>query len=164
MEVKDCRQLTFVLNSGHYGFPINTVKEVIGLIKITHVPNVPKFIKGVINLRGKIMPVMDLRLKFEMPECDYNERTCIIIVSVHIKGEEKTIGVLVDRVSEVLDIKLDDVEPPPQYGSNDGVSFLKGIGKVKGRVVMLLDIDEVIGGDEIASFFKQGAQQNSASV
>ncbi len=164
LELKDCRQLTFILNGGDYGFPIYTVNEVIGLVKITHVPNTPSFIKGIINLRGKIMPVMDLRLKFGMPESEYNERTCIIIVSVKIKGEQKTMGVVVDRISEVIDIKLDDVEAPPQYGAKDSVSFLMGIGKFKEKVIMLLNIDEVVSGEDIASFFKQAPKESLAKV
>ena len=154
MEVKDCRQLTFVLNGGAYGFPIHSVHEVIGLITITHVPKTPNYIKGIINLRGKIMPVLDLRLKFGMEESTYDERTCIIIVSVNIHNKEKTIGVVVDSISEVLDIAPEEIEPPPEYGIEDA-GLLKGIGKFKGKVIMLLDIDTVIGGEDVALFFKQ---------
>lgn len=155
MEVKDCRQLTFTLNGVNYGFPIHTVNEVISLMEITSVPKTPTYIKGVINLRGKIIPVMDLRLKFEMPEIEYNERTSIVIVAVHIHGQEKVIGVVVDTISEVVDLKPDDIEPPPEYGAKEDINCLKGIGKFKDKVIMLLDIDEVVCRDDLNSFFKE---------
>jgi len=164
MDIKDCRQLTFVLDGGNYGFPIHTVNEVIGLIGITQVPGTPKFIKGIINLRGKIMPVMDLRLKFEMPEIEYNERTCIIVISVNIKGEKKTIGVVVDGISEVLDIKPEDIEPAPEYGSGEEVGFIKGIGKFRDKIIMMLGIDEVVCCEDVAAFFRQEAKKSLAQV
>ena len=159
MDVKDCRQLTFTLNGGDYGFPIHTVSEVIGLMEIKHVPKTPDYVRGIINLRGKIMPVMDLRLKFGMPEADYNERTSIIILSANINGAKKSIGVVVDRISEVIDINPDDIEPPPQYGAKETVSFLNGIGKFKDKVLMLLNIDEVVSSKDLASFFNEEAKK-----
>lgn len=164
MEVKDCRQLTFVLNGGAYGFPIQSVHEVIGLIAVTHIPKTPDYIKGIINLRGKVMPVLDLRLKFGMQESDYDEHTCIIVVSINIHGETKTIGVVVDSIAEVVDISPDEVEPPPEYGAKEDSGLLKGIGKFKGKVIMLLDIDAVVGGEEVARFFKKEANKSLASV
>lgn len=164
MDVTDCRQLTFTLNGGAYGFPIQSVHEVIGLVAITKVPKTPDYIKGIINLRGKIMPVLDLRLKFEMPQGAYDERTCIIIVSVEIHGELKTMGVVVDSIAEVIDIDPNEIEPPPEYGGNDNSGLLKGIGKYKGKVIMLLDINTVVGGEEVAHFFKQEAHNSLVSA
>lgn len=164
MEVKDCRQLTFTLNGGDYGFPIHSVNEVIGLMEITNVPKTPEYIKGIINLRGKIMPVMDLRLKFEMPEVEYNERTSIIIVKINIKNEARTIGVVVDRIAEVIDIDPNEVESPPQFGAKEEESCLKGIGKYKDKVIMLLNIDAVVGGADVEAFFKREDKKKLASV
>lgn len=164
VEVMDCRQLTFTLNNVNYGFPIHTVNEVISLMEITEVPKTPNYIKGVINLRGKIIPVMDLRLKFEMTEVEYNERTSIIIVSVNIKGQEKNIGVVVDTISEVLDLNPEEIEPPPEYGADERISCLNGVGKFKEKVVMLLNIDQVVGGEGIESFFKEDLKKDLAKT
>lgn len=160
MEVKDCRQLTFVLNGGAYGFPIHSVHEVIGLIPITHIPKAPVYIKGIINLRGKVMPVLDLRLKFGMNESDYGEHTSIIVISVNIHGEMRTIGIVVDSIAEVVDIDPIEIEPPPEYGAKEDAGLLKGIGKYKGKIIMLLDIEAVVSGAELAHFIKQHAQNN----
>jgi len=111
------------------------------------VPRMPGCIKGVINLRGKIIPLLDLRLKFSMEERPYTERTCIIVVE--IGGGGRTMGVVVDAVSEVVTIAEGEIEPPPQYGGSLDVSFLLGMGKVKGKVVMLLDIERVLSVEEL---------------
>lgn len=141
--------LTFSLGSEGYGVSIIKVKEIIGMMDITPVPKTPEFIKGVINLRGKIIPVMDLRIKFGMDEKEYNERTCIIVAEVNIKGSQKLLGVVVDMVSEVVTISSDQVEPPPEYGTSVEHSAILGIGKIKDRVVIILDIDEIFLCDEL---------------
>ncbi|MEI7473511.1 MAG: chemotaxis protein CheW [bacterium] len=152
MEIQDGKHLTFSLGNEEYGIPILKVKEIIGLMEITHVPQTPEFIKGVINLRGKIIPIMDLRLKFKMSEKDYNERTCIIVVEVNINQFKRLMGIVVDTVSEVVNIQSSEIEPPPQYGSTKiETGFLTGLGKVKGKVVMLLNIETIINCDEIVS-------------
>lgn len=141
--------LTFALGSEGYGVSILKVKEIIGMLDITPVPRTPDFIKGVINLRGKIIPVMDLRVKFGMDEKEYNERTCIIVVEVNLKGMQRLLGVVVDMVSEVVSITSDQIEPPPEYGMKVEHNFILGIGKIKDRVVIILDIDEVFLCEEV---------------
>lgn len=156
----DQKLLTFSLGSEGYGVSILKVKEIIGMMDITNVPRTPEFIKGVINLRGKIIPVMDLRLKFGMDEKEYNERTCIIVAEVIIKGVQKLLGVVVDMVSEVVTISNDQVEPPPEYGSSVEHNSILGIGKIRDRVIIILDIDEVFQCDEIFKMLdstKEGA-------
>ena len=113
MAANDQKLLTFSLGKEEYGVSILKVKELIGMMDITPVPKTPEFIKGVINLRGKIIPVMDLRIKFSMDAQDYDERTCIIVVEIVIKGSQKLLGVVVDSVSEVVTISDEQIEPPP---------------------------------------------------
>lgn len=146
--------LTFSLGSEGYGISILKVKEIIGMMDITPVPRTPEFIKGVINLRGKIIPVMDLRVKFGMEEQEYNERTCIIVVEVSMKGSQKLIGVVVDTVSEVVTISSDQIEPPPEYGTAAGHNSILGIGKIKERVVIIIDIDEVFLCEEVVKIME----------
>lgn len=149
MAITDEKLLTFSLGEEGYGVSILKVKEIIGMLDITPVPRTPDFIKGVINLRGKIIPVMDLRVKFGMEEKEYNERTCIIVVEVKLKGIERLLGVVVDMVSEVVTMTADQVEPPPEYGMKLEHNFILGIGKIKERVVIILDIDEVFLCEEV---------------
>jgi purine-binding chemotaxis protein CheW len=141
--------LTFSLGSEGYGISILKVKEIIGMMDITPVPRTPEFIKGVINLRGKIIPVMDLRAKFSMTEQEYDERTCIIVVEVLMHGSQKLIGVVVDMVSEVVTISSEQIEPPPEYGTSAEHNSILGIGKIKDRVVIILDIDEIFLCEEV---------------
>lgn len=141
--------LTFSLGSEGYGVSILKVKEIIGMMDITPVPKTPDFIKGVINLRGKIIPVMDLRIKFGMEQNNYDERTCIIVAEVLMNGVQKLLGVVVDTVSEVVTISDEQIEPPPEYGTSIEHSSILGIGKIKDRVVIILDIDEVFLCDEV---------------
>jgi purine-binding chemotaxis protein CheW len=145
--------LTFSLGSEGYGVSILKVKEIIGMMDITPVPRTPDFIKGVINLRGKIIPVMDLRMKFGMDQEQYDERTCIIVAEIVLKGIQKLLGVVVDTVSEVVTIYNDQIEPPPEYGTNVEHSSILGIGKIKDRVVIILDIDEVFQCEEVVKMF-----------
>jgi purine-binding chemotaxis protein CheW len=137
--------LTFVLWNEEYGLEILKVREIIGLLDITPVPQTPDFVKGVINLRGKVIPVVDLRLKFGMPPADYTKETCIIVVDV----ESLLMGIIVDTVSEVLDIKEGDIEPPPSFGQKVDVNFILGMGKIKKKVEILLNIDKVLSGREL---------------
>jgi purine-binding chemotaxis protein CheW len=120
-------------------------------MEITNVPKTPNFVKGVINLRGKIIPIMDLRLKFCMEEKEYNERTCIIVVETSIHNTKSLMGIVVDTVSEVVNISQADIEPPPQYGNKIDEEFLTGMGKVKGKVVMLLNIEKIINSEEMVN-------------
>jgi purine-binding chemotaxis protein CheW len=155
VEKKDGKHLIFQLEERGYGIPILTVNEIIGIMDITPIPRAPGFIKGVINLRGKIIPVMDLRLKFGMVEKEYDEQTCIIIVNVNLDNAVKQIGVVVDIVSEVVDIPASEIEAAPKYSTHDDEDFLNGIGKVKDKVVMLLDIEKVIYSEEIIEMLEE---------
>ena len=141
--------LTFTLGKEDYGVSILKVREIIGMMEITPVPKTPDFIKGVINLRGKIIPVMDLRTKFSMEPKEYDDRTCIIVAEVIIKGAQKLLGVVVDAVSEVVTIADDQIEPPPKYGMSVEHNSILGIGKLKDRVVIIIDIDEIFICEEL---------------
>jgi len=137
--------LTFFLSKEEYGIEILKVREIIGVVDITPVPQTPDYLKGVINLRGKVIPIIDLRLKFSLPEEEYTQETCIIVVEVNLAQ----IGVAVDKVSEVLDIKRDEIEASLQFGQGRNTNFIKGLGKVKGKIVILLDIDTVLSSQEL---------------
>lgn len=149
MEIQGGKFLTFALGNEEYGIPIQKVKEIIGIMDITNIPKTPQFIKGVINLRGKIIPVMDLRLKFSLEEKEYNQRTCIIVVEINISENKRMMGIVVDTVSEVVNIQKGEIEPPPQYSSHTDSEFLIGMGKVKGKVILLLDIEHVLTSEEL---------------
>lgn len=157
----DQRLLTFSIGNNGYGIPILEVKELIGMMEITTVPKTPEFIKGIINLRGKIIPVMDLRIKFGIESQEYDERTCIIVVEVRINGVKKLLGVVVDTVSEVVTISEDQVEPPPEYGLTVGHNSILGIGKIKDRVVIILDINEVFACEEILQMIEKVDEQKN---
>lgn len=153
VEQKDGKHLVFLLGGIGYGIPILEVSEINGLMDITTIPKTPHYIKGVINLRGNVIPVLDLRLKFGMPPKEYDKQTCIIVVNLKV-GEtiakiNKQMGVLVDTVSEVFDIPLSEIEAPPDYGTQLEEGFINGIGKVKGKLVILLNIEKVLHSEEI---------------
>lgn len=144
MADREGKYLSFQLAEEDYGINILTIREIIGMMPITAVPRMPAFVKGVINLRGRVIPIIDLRLRFEMPPQDYNERTCIIVVEV-CHGEQDThMGIVVDAVSEVLNVLADEIEPPPSLGVSVESSFVLGMAKMEGGVKMLLDINRVL--------------------
>ncbi len=138
------KYLTFKLADEEYGVEILKVREINGIMNITAVPQMPACMKGVINLRGKVLPVIDLRLKFGLDEIEHTEQTCIIVVDV---GQE--IGIIVDTVSEVLDITGDSIDPPPAMGGAVDTSFILGMGKVGDAVKILLDVDQVLSNAEL---------------
>ncbi|MBD3169757.1 MAG: chemotaxis protein CheW [candidate division Zixibacteria bacterium] len=146
------KYLTFRLNSEEYGLEILKVREIIGLIDITQVPRTPHYIRGVINLRGKVIPILDLRMKFDMEATDDTEETCIIVVDASTQKGTISMGVLVDAVSEVLDIQQNEIENPPAFGSGVDVDYILGIGKIKDTVKILLDIDRVLDTCDISAF------------
>lgn len=154
------KYLMFYLNEECYGIPILQVNEIIGLMNVTTIPRTPDFMKGVINLRGKILPVIDLRLKFGMSEREYDEQTCIIIVELDFKQDKTFVGLLVDKVAEVVNVFASNVSAPPEYGQLVDEQFLTGIAKVKEDVVMLLNIDFIIKYHEIANFVKNDIKKN----
>ena len=147
---KEGKYLTFVLNEEEYGIGIIKIKEIIGMMPITSVPQTPEFVKGVINLRGKVIPVVDLRLRFGMTSIDYNDRTCIIVVEIEGPAGMMMIGIVVDAVSEVLNIKAEDIEDTPTFGARLNTDYIQGMAKMEGGVKILLDIDQVLSGEEVA--------------
>ncbi len=144
------KYLTFKLDDEAYGLRILKVQEIIGIMPITHVPKMPRFIRGVINLRGKVIPLVDLRLKFMLAGQPDTERTCVIVVQVTGPTGELTTGLIVDEVSEVLDVHGDQIEPPPSFGVSVDTAFLLGMGKIGGKVIMLLDVERVLTCEEMA--------------
>ncbi len=145
-EIEDSQEgkyLTFAISEEEYGIEISDVREIIGIQKITDVPEMPPYIKGVINLRGKIIPVMDVRIRFGLEEIDYNERTSIIVVNI----QKTDVGLIVDTVSEVLDIPKSNIEPPSSVGNTSAEQYIKAFGKVSDSVKILLDIQKLLFGD-----------------
>jgi len=147
---KEGKYLTFTLAEEEYGIGILKIKEIIGMMAITTVPQTPDFVKGVINLRGKVIPVVDLRLRFGMGEIDYTERTCIIVVEIKGQSGVILIGIVVDSVSEVLNIKGEEIEDTPTFGTKLNTEYILGMAKMDGTVKILLDIDRVLRSEEIA--------------
>ena len=139
------KYLTFHLAGEDYGVEIAFVTEIIGIQKITEVPDMPEFIKGVINLRGKVIPVMDVRTKFKLDSREYDERTCIVVVDIN----QTSIGLVVDEVSEVVDIPESQVELPPQTGKGTSSRFLKGMGKIEEEVKILLNVERLLYEEEL---------------
>jgi len=139
------KYLTFVLGREEYAFEIKKVMEIIGIMDVTRVPKAPKFIKGVINLRGKVIPIVDLRTKFRMHTIDYTKETCIVVVET----SEMVVGVIVDSVSEVIDINMEDIESSPAFGEEIDVRYILGMAKVNDEVKILINIDKVLSQDEL---------------
>ncbi len=146
------KYLTFALGKEQYGLEILKVREIIGYMEITAVPQTPMYVKGVINLRGQVIPVVDLRAKFGMETSETTEETCIIVVEIGQGGHGFSTGIVVDHVEEVLDIAGEDIEPAPQFGSAVNTDFILGMGKIGDSVKILLDIDMVLAGDDFSSF------------
>ena len=144
------KYLTFKLADEDYGISLLKVREIIGMMPITSVPRTPDFVNGVINLRGKVIPVTDLRLRFDMPEIDYNDRTCIIVVEV--AGQESTVqmGIVVDAVTEVLPVQDNEIAPAPEFGASVDTRYILGMANMEGAVKILLDIYRVLTDAEIA--------------
>ena len=139
------KHLTFVLGREHYGVPVLKVREIIRLCDITPVPQMPDYIKGVLNLRGKIIPVADLRIKFRLAKVENTDLTCIVVVSVKLADKSSALmGLIVDGVEEVVNFTATDIEPTPDFGTALEADYILGMAKIKGSVKMLLDIDRVV--------------------
>ncbi len=143
------KYLVFQLGREEFGIRVLKVREIMGIQDITAVPQTPAYVKGVINLRGKVIPVVDLRLKFGLPEADYTQRTCIIVVQVRADATTMQTGIVVDGVAEVLNLAAEDIEDTPDFGQGAATPYLLGMAKVKGKVKILLDIDEVLTSQEL---------------
>jgi len=147
---REGKYLTFSLADEEYGIGILKIKEIIGMMSVTTVPQTPEFVKGVINLRGKVIPVVDLRLRFRMESIDYTERTCIIVVEIEGQSDIVLIGIVVDSVSEVLNIKSEEIENTPTFGAKLNTDYILGMAKMEGGIKILLDIDKILSNQDIA--------------
>lgn len=141
------KYLTFHLGKETYGIEIYYVIEIVGIQKITEVPDMPEFVKGVINLRGQVIPVMDVRTRFKMAPREYNDRTCVVVVSV----DDTDIGLVVDTVDEVADIPEADISPPPKIGKSASSRYIKGMGKTGEDVKIILDVNKLLFEEELAT-------------
>jgi len=143
------KYLTFELGREEFGIQVLKVREIMGIQDITAVPQTPAYVKGVINLRGKVIPVVDLRRKFGLPEIEYTQRTCIIVVQVSGEAGPMLMGIVVDGVSEVLNLATADIEDTPDFGDGVATPYILGMAKVKGKVKILLEIDQVLTSQEL---------------
>lgn len=156
------KYLTFQLGKEAYGIGIMKVQEIVGVMPVTRMPKLPHFVRGLVNLRGKVIPVFDLRLKFGLEKKEDTDRTCIIVVRLSLDGtradgSEVTLGIIVDEVSEVVNVPAEAIEPAPAFGSSVDVSFLLGVGKLGNKVVMLLDADRILPREELQSVGTEAA-------
>lgn len=144
------KYLTFALGQEFYGIAVLRIREIIRMLDITAVPQMPKYVKGVINLRGKVIPIVDLRVKFDLSKVENTERTCIVVVQVtHGNGNRTQMGLVVDAVEEVVNLAEADIENTPDFGSTLDTEYILGMAKVKGSVKTLLDIDKVVAADQL---------------
>ncbi|MCX7634150.1 MAG: chemotaxis protein CheW [Syntrophales bacterium] len=150
LRTREGKYLTFTLAGEEYGIFILKVKEIIGMMTITSIPGIPSYCRGVINLRGKVIPVVDLRLKFGLEELPYTDRTCIIVVEIIGDAQKISMGIVVDSVSEVTNIREVDIEDTPHFGSRIQTEYIHGMAKSGGGVKILLDIDKVLTREELA--------------
>lgn len=148
------KYLTFLLGDESYGIGILKVQEIIGMQTITRIPRTPEYVKGVINLRGKVIPVIDLRLRFGMEAAEVSRKTCIIVVQVSKADASVTMGIVVDEVSEVLEISSNEIEPAPAFGTRVETSFILGMAKTENSVKILLDIDRIMSEGEMDALAK----------
>lgn len=162
MEAKAGKYLTFALHTEEYGLEILKVREIIGYMAITHVPRTDECIKGVINLRGQVIPIIDLRLKFGMPEAEITEKSCIIVVEALKEGVTKQVGLIVDSVSEVLDVAQSQMEPPPEFGGALDRTLILSMAKIDAKIVILLNIDRVLFDEDCEEFSDE--EENSGAV
>ena len=147
----DNQYLTFLLGGEMFAIGILNIKEIIEYGQLTTVPMMPEFIRGVINLRGRVVPVVDLMSRFGRDSTETTKRTCIVIIEVATDDEKQDVGIVVDSVSEVLEIAADEIEPPPSFGAKIRADFISGMGKVNGKFVIILSVDRVLSVEEMAT-------------
>ena len=165
LSTKQGKYLTFTLADESFGIDVLKVREIIRMTNITAVPQMPAYVRGVINLRGKIIPVMDLRKRFEFSSQSDNAQTCIVVVQVRLPdGKATLMGLVVDGVEEVLNLNESDIEPTPDFGGQIDTDFILGIAKVKGAVKTLLDIDGVVGADTLQRMKNSAAAPEAAKA
>ncbi len=152
--------LTFKLDEEVFALDIGKVREVLDYTTVTKVPQTPEFMRGVINLRGNVVPVMDMRLKFGMTLTDKTVNTCVIITEVNVDNETTILGAMADSVQEVLDLEPDQIEPPPRIGTKLNTDFIRGMGKQGEQFIMILDIDKVFSSDELTALHGFGGESS----
>jgi purine-binding chemotaxis protein CheW len=148
--------LTFKLGEEVFALDVNVVREILDFTTITKVPQTPEFMRGVINLRGSVVPVVDMRLKFGMSATEKTVNTCIVVVEVSLGSEQTILGALVDSVQEVFELEPDAIEPAPKIGTRLRTDFIRGMGKRDGQFIMILDIDRIFSGEELEAAQKMG--------
>ncbi|HEX4065433.1 MAG TPA: chemotaxis protein CheW [Acidobacteriaceae bacterium] len=164
-EITETRQyLTFKLGQEIFATDVAKVREVLDLAAITAIPRTPELMRGVINLRGAVVPVVDLRLCFEMTKTESTRNTCIVVVEVMLDNESTVIGALADSVEEVIDLEPEQIEPPPRIGTQIRTDFIRGIGKRDAQFIMILDIDRVFSADELAAMRAQEGEPAMAAA
>jgi len=162
-EITETRQyLTFRLGEEVFATDVAKVREVLDFTTITRIPRTPEFMSGVINLRGNVVPVVDLRLCFEMSKTEKTVNTCIVVVEMLVDGESTVIGALADSVEEVIDLEPENIQPPPRIGTRIRTDFISGMGKRDAQLIMILDIDRIFSAEELAAF--RGAELAETSV
>jgi purine-binding chemotaxis protein CheW len=156
--------LTFLLGQEQFAIGILAIKEIIEYHGVTEVPMMPPSVRGVINLRGAVVPVVDLQARFGRPSSPATKRTCVVIVEVAAGPERHTVGLVVDAVNEVIDITPSDIEPPPAFGARLRSDFIHGVGKVRGRFVLLLNVDRAVAVDELAGIPDEAPEEALLSI
>lgn len=151
--------LTFMLGGEIFAIGILSIKEIIEYGQLTEVPRMPDFIRGVINLRGAVVPVIDLGARFGKHPASVSRRTCVVIIEVDHDGEQQVVGVMVDAVNEVLDIAPEQIEPAPNFGANIRADFISGMGKVEGKFVIILNVNHVLSLDEMSTLAGMGSKE-----
>ena len=157
-EQEQSQYLTFLLGGEMFAIDILNIKEIIEYGSLTTVPMMPEFIRGVINLRGAVVPVVDLAVRFGRKSMEATKRTCIVIIEIEAEGERQDVGVVVDSVSEVLEIPMSEIEPAPAFGAKIRADFIQGMGKINGRFVIMLNANHVLSIDEMAVLSQAGGQ------
>lgn len=147
--MNNTKYLRFLLGDEHYCVSIAWVNEVLGMTNITQVPKMPAFVKGVINVRGRIIPVIDLRLKFAMPSAEYTDKTCIVVLTFEDNGKNHTVGVIVDHVVDIVRLAEEDIKLPPKFYNGQELAFILGLAKVDEALVWVLRFDRILTSDEV---------------
>lgn len=149
-EGDEAQYLTFMLGGEMYAIGILNIKEIIGYGQPTQVPMMPSYVRGIINLRGRVVPVIDLLPRFGRNSSEVGKRTCVVIIDIEVEDERQDIGIVVDAVSEVLQIPANDIEPPPAFGAKIRADFIAGMGKINNKFVVLLNVEKVLSVEELA--------------
>jgi purine-binding chemotaxis protein CheW len=153
--------LTFKLGEEEFGAHVGQVLNILEMTDITQVPKTPEYMKGVINLRGSVLPVIDTRLKFGLPETEYTSNTCIVVMDLNLNGDTVNIGAIVDEVLSVIEIEEDQIEPPPSIGNQYKSEFIYGMAKVDEKFIMLLDMQKVLSNEEMADISSKAQKQRA---